>query len=93
MVGLHHQLNGHEFDKAPGDSAGQGRSGMLQTMGSQRAERDLTTEKQQQRHTQKSVKKKSIEIVFEWGHILDLADKDFRVTITKYAQRTNENYV
>ena len=93
MVGLHHQLNGPEFDQAPGDSAGQGRSGMLQTMGSQRAERDLTTEKQQQRHTQKSVKKKSIEIVFEWGHKLDLADKDFRVTITKYAQRTKENYV
>ena len=24
MVGWHHQLNGHEFDQTPGDSAGQG---------------------------------------------------------------------
>ena len=24
MVGWHHQLNGHEFDQAPGDSKGQG---------------------------------------------------------------------
>ena len=24
MVGWHHQLNGHEFDKAPGDGEGQG---------------------------------------------------------------------
>ena len=66
---------------------------MLQTMGSQRVKRDLTTEREQQRHTQKSVKKKSIESVFEWGHILDLADKDFRVNITKYAPRTKENCV
>ena len=24
MVGWHHQLNGHEFQQAPGDSEGQG---------------------------------------------------------------------
>ena len=24
MVGLHHQLNGHEFEQAPGDGQGQG---------------------------------------------------------------------
>ena len=24
MVGWHHQLNGHEFEKAPGDADGQG---------------------------------------------------------------------
>ena len=24
MVGWHHQLNGHEFEQTPGDSAGQG---------------------------------------------------------------------
>ena len=24
MVGLHHQLNGYEFEQAPGDSEGQG---------------------------------------------------------------------
>ena len=24
MVGLHHRLNGHEFEQAPGDSEGQG---------------------------------------------------------------------
>ena len=24
MVGQHHQLNGHEFQQAPGDSEGQG---------------------------------------------------------------------
>ena len=24
MIGWHHQLNGHEFEQAPGDSEGQG---------------------------------------------------------------------
>ena len=24
MVGLHHRLNGHEFEQTPGDSEGQG---------------------------------------------------------------------
>ena len=36
MVGWHHQLNGHEFEQAPGDGEGQGGLGMLQSMGSQR---------------------------------------------------------
>ena len=25
MVGMHHRLNGHEFEQTPGDSEGQGR--------------------------------------------------------------------
>ena len=25
MIGWHHQLNGHDFEKAPGDGEGQGR--------------------------------------------------------------------
>ena len=32
MVGWRHQLNGHEFEQAPGDGEGQG-NGMLQSMG------------------------------------------------------------
>ena len=35
MVGWHHWLGGHEFEQAPGDGEGQGRPGMLQSMGSQ----------------------------------------------------------
>ena len=35
MVGWHHWLSGHEFEQAPGDGEGQGRPGMLQSMGSQ----------------------------------------------------------
>ena len=33
MVGWHYQLNGHEFQQTPGDSEGQGRTGVLQSMG------------------------------------------------------------
>ena len=40
MVREHHQLNGHEFEQAPGDGEGQGGLDMLQSMGSQRAEHD-----------------------------------------------------
>ena len=40
MVGWHHQLNGHEFEKALGDSEGQGKPGMLQSMGLQRVRHD-----------------------------------------------------
>ena len=29
IVGWHHQLNGHEFEKTPGDSEGQGSLGSL----------------------------------------------------------------
>ena len=35
MVGWHHQLNGREFEQTPGDSEGQGKPGVLQSMGSQ----------------------------------------------------------
>ena len=31
MVGWHHQLNGHEFDQAPGDN--EGKPGVLQFIG------------------------------------------------------------
>ena len=34
MVGWHHQLNGHEFEQAPGVDE-PGKPGMLQSMGSQ----------------------------------------------------------
>ena len=36
MVGLHHRLNEHEFEQAPGDGEGTGKPGVLQFMGSQR---------------------------------------------------------
>ena len=35
-IGWHHQLNGHEFEQAPEDGGGQGKPGMLQSMGLQR---------------------------------------------------------
>lgn len=31
MVGFHPQLNGHEFDQAPGDGEGQGSPDVLQS--------------------------------------------------------------
>ena len=41
MVGRHHQLNGHEFEQAPGDGEGRiGAPGLLQSMGSQRVGHD-----------------------------------------------------
>ena len=46
MVGWHHQLNGHEFGWTLGDD--DGRPGVLHSVGSQRVEHDLATEKQQQ---------------------------------------------
>ena len=48
MVGWHQQLNGHELEKILRDSEGQGNSGVLQSMGSQRVRHDLATEQQQQ---------------------------------------------
>ena len=45
MVGWYHWLNGHEFEKTPGDGEGQG-SLVLQSMGSQRVGHDLVTEQQ-----------------------------------------------
>jgi len=45
MIGWHHQLNGHEFEQAPGDGEGQiGKPGVLQSMGSLRVEHDRATE-------------------------------------------------
>ena len=32
MIGWYHQLDGHEFEEAPGDSEGQGSLGVLQSM-------------------------------------------------------------
>ena len=43
MAGCHHQLNGHEFEQAPGDSEG-GRPGVLQAMGLPRDGHDWTSE-------------------------------------------------
>ena len=45
MVGWKHQLNGHEFESAPG-----GGEGVLQSMGSQRAGHDWVTKQQQQQY-------------------------------------------
>ena len=40
MTGWHHQLNGHEFEQAPGVGKGQGKPGVLQSVGSQRVRHD-----------------------------------------------------
>ena len=40
MVGWHHRLNGYEFEQAPGDGEGQGKSGVLQSTGSLRVGHD-----------------------------------------------------
>ena len=40
MVGLHHRLDGHEFEQALGVGDGQGGPGVLQSMGSQRVGHD-----------------------------------------------------
>ena len=40
MVGWHHPLNGHEFEQALIDGDGQGKPGVLQSMGSQRVGHD-----------------------------------------------------
>ena len=40
MTGWHHQLNGHESEQAPGVGKGQGKPGVLQSMGSQRVRHD-----------------------------------------------------
>ena len=46
MTGWHHQLNGHEFEQAPGVGKGQGKPGVLQSVGSQRIRHDWVTEQQ-----------------------------------------------
>ena len=40
MVGWHYPLNGHEFEQALTDGDGQGKPGVLQSMGSQRVGHD-----------------------------------------------------
>ena len=42
MVGWHHWFNGHEFEQTPGD--GDGKPGMLQSLGSQGVKHDWETE-------------------------------------------------
>ena len=43
MVGWHHQLNGHEFEQAPGDGERQGRKpDMLQSLWLDHKELDMT---------------------------------------------------
>ena len=44
MVGWHHQLDGHEFEQAPGVWWWMGKPGVLQSMGSQRVGLDWVTE-------------------------------------------------
>ena len=45
MVGWHHQLNGHEFEQAPGDGEGQGNLACYSPRG-HRVRHDLETEQQ-----------------------------------------------
>ena len=49
MAGWHHRHNRHKFEQTSGDGEGQGKPGVLQTMGLQRVRRDLATEQQQKR--------------------------------------------
>ena len=44
MVGCHHQLEGHEFEQAPGSWWWTRKPGMLQSMGSQRVRHDWVAE-------------------------------------------------
>ena len=44
MVGWHHRFNEHEFEQTLEDSEGQGKSGMLQSIGLQRVKHDIVTE-------------------------------------------------
>ena len=46
MVWQHHQLNEHEFEQTSGDSEGQGRPGILQSIGQQRIGHKLVTDQQ-----------------------------------------------
>ena len=43
MVGWRQELDGHEFEQTPGVGDGQGRPGVLQSMGSHRVGHDLMT--------------------------------------------------
>ena len=44
MVGWHRQFNGHEFEQTLGDSEGQGKPAVLQSMGLRRVRHDSATE-------------------------------------------------
>ena len=46
MVGRHHRLHKHEFERAPGDGGRTGKPAMLQSMGLQEVRQDLATEQQ-----------------------------------------------
>ena len=46
MVGWHHQFNGREFEQTLGDSEGQGKPGVLQSMGLQRVGHNQVTEQE-----------------------------------------------
>ena len=46
MVGWHYQLDGHEFEQAPGDGEGQGSLVCCSQRGSQRVGHDLVTKQQ-----------------------------------------------
>ena len=48
MVGWHHQLNGHEFEQAPGGDEGQGSLGCCSPWGSQRVRCDQATEQEEE---------------------------------------------
>ena len=52
MVGWYHQPNRHEFGQTPGESEGQGKPGVLQSIGSPRVGQDLVTQQQQQSKNQ-----------------------------------------
>ena len=47
MVREHHWLNEHKFEQTPGDCDGQGKTGLLQSMESQKVRHNLATEQQQ----------------------------------------------
>ena len=51
MIAWHHQLNGQEFEQAPGDGERTWKLGMLQSIGSQRDGHDWATEQQQEQHS------------------------------------------
>ena len=57
MVGWHHQLNGHEFEQAPGDGEGQGSLARCSPWG--RKESD-TTERLNKNYLKEIVKIKTI---------------------------------
>ena len=46
MVGWHHRLSGHEFEKTPGDSEGQGSLACCSPWSLQRVRHGLATEQQ-----------------------------------------------